>query len=186
MTAASGQPVRLGPVQETLSIPLHARAVESRRKRSILKDPMAVQMAEAIDWDFQTVGQRPRVLACALRTDAFDAWAGEFLERYPAGTAADLGAGLNTRFERLDNGRFHWFDLDLPDVVNLRRRLFADTERRTTLAGPLLDPGWIAAVRQCPGPYRFVAETVSTHPEEPHRLKTRPTKNRRGARGIDR
>jgi O-methyltransferase involved in polyketide biosynthesis len=36
----------------------------------------------------------------------------------------ELGTGLNTRFERLDNGRVHWFDLDLPDVMALRRVFF--------------------------------------------------------------
>jgi O-methyltransferase involved in polyketide biosynthesis len=42
----------------------------------------------------------------------------------------ELGTGLNTRFERVDNGTVHWIDLDLPDTIALRRRYFADTERR--------------------------------------------------------
>ena len=42
----------------------------------------------------------------------------------------ELGTGLNTRFERTDNGSVHWIDLDLPDTIEHRRRFFADTERR--------------------------------------------------------
>ena len=154
------EPVQLGIVQETLLVPLYARALECRRKRPILYDPKAAEMVEAIDWDYQRFGQRSRMAACALRTVMFDEWVKDFLGRHPDGTVVEIGAGLNTRFERLDNGRVRWFDLDLPDVVELRRRFFADSERRTTLAGSVAEPGWIAAVRQSPGPYFFVSETV--------------------------
>ena len=34
----------------------------------------------------------------------------------------ELGTGLNTRFERTDNGTAHWIDLDLPDTIALRRQ----------------------------------------------------------------
>jgi O-methyltransferase involved in polyketide biosynthesis len=45
MTAmVSKQAVRLGQVHETMLIPLYCRAVETRRKRPILKDPKAVEI----------------------------------------------------------------------------------------------------------------------------------------------
>lgn len=96
----------------------------------------------------------------------FDVPVGEFLRRHPEGTVVEIGCGLNTRFERLDNGRVHWFDLDLPDTIDLRRRFFSDTERRTMLAASVVDPGWIETVRRSPGPYFFVAETVLIYLEE--------------------
>ncbi|MEV6287786.1 class I SAM-dependent methyltransferase [Kribbella sp. NPDC051770] len=71
-----------------------------------------------------------------------------------------MGAGLNTRFERLDNGTCHWFELDLPDAMELRRQFFAPSERRGMLAGSITDPAWIEAVRAHPAPYFFVAEAV--------------------------
>jgi O-methyltransferase involved in polyketide biosynthesis len=162
----SKQSIQLGPAQETLLIPLYARALESRRKRPILNDPKAVAMVESIDWDFQRFGQRWRVFACALRSAAFDVWIADFLGRHPEGTVVEIGAGLNTRFERLDNGRVHWFDLDLQDVVELRRKFFTDSGRRTTLAASVLDAGWIETVRRSPGPYFLVAETVLVYLEE--------------------
>ena len=162
----SRQSVRLGTVQETLLVPLYARAVESRRKHPILEDSKALGMVESIDWDFQRFNQRWRVIGCTLRSAMFDEWVKEFLRAHPEGTVVEIGSGLNTRFERLDNGRLHWFDLDLPDVVELRRRFFTDTERRTTLAGSVLDAGWMATVRQSPGPYLFVAETVFVYLKE--------------------
>ena len=158
--------IRLGAVQETLLVPLYARALENRRKRPILRAPKAAEMVDSIDWDFQKFGQRLRVVACTLRSAIFDELLAEFLRRHPDGTVVEIGAGLNTRFERLDNGRLHWFDLDLPDTVELRRKFFRDTERRTTLAGSVLDTEWMAPVRRSPGPYFFVAEAVLIYLKE--------------------
>ena len=157
---AAKQSIQLGTVQETLLVPLYARAVDSRRKRPILNDRKAVEMVESIDWDFQRFNQRWRIAAATLRTAIFDVPVRDFLSRHPEGTVVEIGAGLNTRFERLDNGAVHWFDLDLPDSIELRKKFFTDTTRRTTLTASVLDPGWMEAVRQSPGPYFFVAEAV--------------------------
>jgi O-methyltransferase involved in polyketide biosynthesis len=158
--------VQLGQVQETALIPLYARALESRRKRPILEDPKAMEIVDSIDWDFRRFAQRRRVVGCSLRSAMFDVWVRDFLRRHPEGTVVEIGAGLNTRFERLDNGKVHWYDLDLPDAVELRRRFFSDSERRTTIAASVLDPEWIQAVCRSPGPYLLVAETVFVYLEE--------------------
>jgi O-methyltransferase involved in polyketide biosynthesis len=171
VSPATRQSVRLGAVPETLLVPLFARAVESCRPHPILDDPLAAQMVASIDWDYQRFNQRWRTAACALRSRMFDNWVRDFLGRSPEGTVVEIGSGLNTRFERLDNGRVHWFDLDLPEVIELRARFFTDSERRTTLAASVASPDWIAAVRRSPAPYLFVAETVLVYlPEAEVRL----------------
>jgi len=163
----SKQSVQLGQVQETLLVPLYARALDSLKKRPILNDPKAAEMVRSIDWDFQRFAQGERMMGCVLRTASFDEHVKRFLSRHPKGTVIEIGAGLNTRFERLDNGTLHWFDLDLPDSVAMRRRFFTDSERRATLAASILDSFWIAAVRRSPGPYCFVAEAVFIYLTEP-------------------
>jgi O-methyltransferase involved in polyketide biosynthesis len=96
----------------------------------------------------------------------FDVRVAEFLRSHPDGTVVEIGAGLSTRFERLDNGRVHWFDLDLPGAAELRRKFFTDSARRTILAGSVLDPEWIEPVLRSPDPYFLVAETVLVYLEE--------------------
>jgi len=54
----------------------------------------------------------------------------------------NIACGLDTRFQRLDDGRVTWYDLDLPDVIALRRRLLEDGERHRTIAASALDPDW--------------------------------------------
>ncbi|WP_405544499.1 class I SAM-dependent methyltransferase [Streptomyces phaeochromogenes] len=158
---------RLGDVQETLLIPLYARAVETRKPRGMLRDPRAVEMVDALDYDFSRFDGAKSLLGANLRTLLFDLWVRDFLERHPSGTVVEIGTGLNTRFERLDNGTVHWFDLDLPDVIALRRGFFEDTDRRRMIAASVTDPGWMEEVRSSsPGPYFLAAEAVLIYLEE--------------------
>jgi O-methyltransferase involved in polyketide biosynthesis len=165
---ADRRQAELGAVQQTLFIPLAARARETRRRRPVLHDPKAVQMTESIDFDEATYGRGWGAgFVTVLRTLVFDWWVRQFLAKHPAGTVVELGTGLNTRFERTDNGTVHWIDLDLPDTIELRRRFFEDTGRRRMLAASLTGEDWMAAVEQCPGPYFFVSEGVLVYlPEE--------------------
>jgi O-methyltransferase involved in polyketide biosynthesis len=149
----------LGAVQQTLYIPLLARARETARKRPLLRDPKAVEMVESIDFDRDRFGGSGGVLV-VLRTAIFDHWVRAFLAEHPAGTVVELGTGLNTRFERVDNGQVHWFDLDLPDTIDLRRQFFTDTDRRRMVAASVLDDDWLDTVMASPGPYFFVSEGV--------------------------
>ncbi|WP_416972460.1 class I SAM-dependent methyltransferase [Streptomyces sp. 4F14] len=157
----------LGEIQETLLIPLYARAVETRKRRGMLHDPRAVEMVDALEYDFSRFAGARSLVGANLRTLLFDHWVREFLTAHPSGTVVEIGTGLNTRFERLDNGTVHWFDLDLPDVAALRRRFFEDTPRRRILSASVTDPSWTQAVRDSPGPHFLVAEAVLIYLDEP-------------------
>lgn len=155
----------LGLVQQTLFFPLVARARETESRRPLLSDPRAVELVRAIDFDPATFTTPMRFLV-VLRTMILDWWVRQFLAGHPDGTVVELGTGLNTRFERTDNGSVHWIDLDLPDSIELRRRFFADTGRRRMLAASLLDEDWLPEIGGLPGPYFFVSDGVLTYLRE--------------------
>ena len=159
--------VRLGAVQETLFIPLAARARETQRKHPVLRDPKAVELVQSIDYDAGKYSRGAGGLVTVLRTAIIDFWVRSFLAAHPAGTVAEIGTGLNTRFERVDNGQVQWFDLDLPDTIELRRAFFADTGRRRMIAASALDEDWLPDVARSRGPYFFVADGVLVYlPED--------------------
>ena len=159
--------VRLGAVQETLFIPLAARARETQRKHPVLRDPKAVELVQSIDYDAGKYSRGAGGLVTVLRTAIIDFWVRSFLAAHPAATVVEIGTGLNTRFERVDNGQVHWFDLDLPDVIELRRTFFADTDRRRTVAASVLAEEWLPAVAQSRRPDFVVADGVlASLPEE--------------------
>ena len=165
MSLSGKHPVDLGDIQQTLFVPVTARANETRRRHPALRDAKAVEIVESVEiaaayaanWGGFTI---------VTRTLIFDGWVREFLHEHPAGTVVELGTGLNTRFERVDNGTCHWVDLDLPDTIEVRRRFFADTGRRQMIAASVLDEDWHDVVAGCPGPYFFVSEGVLTYLDE--------------------
>ncbi|MFT3662706.1 MAG: class I SAM-dependent methyltransferase [Gordonia sp. (in: high G+C Gram-positive bacteria)] len=137
--------VSLGDIQETLLIPLYGRAQDARSRSSVLHDTKAAEMVDEIDYDFAK-HCRSNTVGAVWRASIFDAIVRDFLDEHPDGTVVDLGCGLSTRFERLDNGRVTWLDVDLPDVMDLRSRFFRDSDRYTQRAGSIHDTDWYDAV----------------------------------------
>ena len=153
--------VDLKGVEETLMIPLWARAIATRRE-GLIDDPAAVDLVERLDYDFKSKLGHARSMMPMLEVRAarFDEAVRAFVATYPAGAVVELGCGLDTRWERCGGGRVDWFDLDLPAVIELRRRYFQDGERRTMLAASLQDTAWHDRVGSRERPFLFVAEAV--------------------------
>ncbi|GAB10898.1 putative methyltransferase [Gordonia araii NBRC 100433] len=137
--------INLGSVQETLLVPLYGRAVDARRRRSILSDTRAAEIVDGIDYDFSKFSV-PNTAGSVWRASIFDGFVRDFLAVHPEGTVTDLGCGLSTRFDRLDNGRVTWLDIDLEDVIDLRRRFVDDGDRYRMLVGSLLETDWYEAI----------------------------------------
>ncbi|MEU0965060.1 class I SAM-dependent methyltransferase [Streptomyces sp. NPDC005917] len=153
--------IRLGTVQETLLIPLYGRAVENRKEQAALRDARAEEIVASIDYDFARFDNLPSLTGAVLRTSLFDRWVTDFLTTHPTGTVVEIGTGLNTRYERVDHAHARWFDLDLPDVIDLRSSFFTDTPHRTMIVASVTDETWADLVAaQSDGPYFFVAEAV--------------------------
>ncbi len=152
----------------TLLIPLWARAVEQREPVPLVRDPLAAAIVEQIDYDWrQSRLARGDLAQCVVRLREFDRFVRDFLVRHPAATVVHLGCGLDTRFQRVDNGRVRWFDLDLPAVIALRRALLPETDRNRYLAASAFEPGWMAELDPPDGtPLLFVAEAVLPYFDE--------------------
>lgn len=159
--------VSLGSVQETLLIPLLGRAMETKRSDGLLNDPRAVEIVEQLDYDFSKWKNISSLSVACVRTRIFDEIAQRFLQACPEGAIVEIGCGLNTRFERIDNGKARWFELDLPDSIALRRSFFEDTPRRTMIAGSVFDDDWMAPVLKEGRPTLFLSEAVIIYFDEP-------------------
>ena len=143
------QAADLEGVQKTLVLPLWGRAVETRKPNPMLVDEAAARIVRDAGYDFSTIAARMSFitqLAWVVRCVHTDRTLRAFLERYPDATVVNLGCGLDTTFERVDNGRLQWFDLDLPDVIALRRRFIRESGRRRFLSASLLDANWLEGI----------------------------------------
>lgn len=98
-------------------------------------------------------------LAWVARSVHIDRTIREFLKRDPAAIVVNLGCGLDTTFERVDNGTLSWYDLDLPDVIELRNRYIEQGPRRKFIACSILDETWMDCLHGA-GSILFIAAGV--------------------------
>ncbi len=152
----------LSPVARTLFVPLAARARESIRTDAILRDPLAMEILAAVggEGDFLAGMGDADVFVISMRARQFDSLARAFLARNLGGVVVDLGCGLDTRFDRLNNDQMTWIGIDLPEVIELRRRFLPDKERSGTIACSMFDIAWMKQVASLKKPVLFLAEGV--------------------------
>lgn len=74
--------VKLGPVQETLLIPLLGRAVQTRKKTGLIDDPTAVEIIQQLDYDFSKWEKSSSLIGASIRTRMFDEDVTEFMEKH--------------------------------------------------------------------------------------------------------
>jgi O-methyltransferase involved in polyketide biosynthesis len=162
----------LSEVAETLLVTLYLRAMETQRPDALIKDEKAVELVERLSYDFERVRRIPMSdlnrLAIILRSREHDRYARDFLARRPEAAVVHIGCGLDARFERVDNGRVEWYDLDFPEVIELRRRFIGDERERYHLLGcSVLEPAWLDTVSaHRRRPFLFLAEGVFMYLQE--------------------
>jgi O-methyltransferase involved in polyketide biosynthesis len=160
--------IDLGNVEKTLFLPLWGRAQETKKQKPLLVDETAVRIIEQVELDFSQmalnvddiskIGWIKRSLIC-------DQVIKGFIEKYPEGTLVNIGCGLDTTFERTDNGKMKWYDLDLPDVIELRRQFIKEIDRREFIASSFLDKQWLDDIEVI-GKVLFISAGVFYYFEE--------------------
>jgi O-methyltransferase involved in polyketide biosynthesis len=165
--------VRLDESMETSLITLYGKALDARMNPSVLGDTMAAQAVDKIDYDFARLRMSEKVAPnAAARAKHFDDWTSEFLARHERATVVHLGAGLDPRVWRVDPGPgVTWYDVDYPDVIEVRAKLFPARENYHMIGSSVTAPQWL---EQVPAdlPTLIVAEglTMYLYPEEGHEL----------------
>ena len=141
--------VRWGSVEWTNLVTLYLRAYESRSQQPILGDHAAAEAVDRIDYDFKRLHRTSLPASnqylVALRAKQLDDWSADFLTRHPDAVVVHLGCGLDGRAYRLAPPGL-WFDIDQPSVIELRRRLYDDTERYRMIGSSVTDPQWLDQV----------------------------------------
>ena len=66
----------------------------------------------------------------------------ELISKYPNAVCINLGCGFDDKFTQVDNGQIQWFDVDLPDQIDVRRKVYKDRERCIMLPGSALSSEW--------------------------------------------
>lgn len=137
-------------VQSTMLVTLFLRALDAKEAKSVLGDRFAAEAVERIAYDWTKI-DKPNMarnrFPVVLRAKQFDEWTTEFLRRHPDATVLHLACGLDSRAFRLDlPAGVRWFDVDLPDVMELRRKLYQETDGYRMISASVTDEAWLAEI----------------------------------------
>ena len=140
-------------IQETLVIPLYARALCTRRFPHLFSDPLSVELLEELDYDFTTLErtsgglmQTFGAMEAAMRQSDLAFEVRDYLRDHPQAAVVNLGCGLDQTGRSCDNGQCRIYNVDLPGVMAVREALLPAGEREKNLAADLNDFSWFDAI----------------------------------------
>ena len=164
-------------VQETLIIPLYARKRCSELSPSLYRDETALRLIDEIDYDFsalekksQSLTRRFGFLEVAMRQNDLAFEVRDYLKAHPGAAVVNLGCGLDSTGRVCDNGQCKIYNLDFPDVIQIRDHLLPAGEREENIPCDLNDPSWFGQIDASGGAvffasgvfYYFLNEQVRT------------------------
>ncbi|GAA1961560.1 class I SAM-dependent methyltransferase [Amycolatopsis minnesotensis] len=137
-------------VQSTMLVTLFLKALDAEETEPVLGDRFAAEAVDRIDYDWAKL-DKPTItrnrFGLALRTRQIDDWTADFLRRNPDATVLHLACGLDARAFRLDlPDGVRWFDVDLPDVIALRRELYEDADGYRMIGASVTGEDWLAEI----------------------------------------
>lgn len=128
---------------KTLYIPLYGKALVSR-KGIILRDEKAERIWEREQFPLKGKS-RSKWLAyfLGMRAAVIDEWLSEKLAENPGSVVIHIGCGLDSRIGRVNAPYKKWYDVDLPEVIAVRRRYYEEGERYEMLGASAMESEWI-------------------------------------------
>ena len=173
---SSTNPVVLLHEQETLLIPLYGKA----KYQQIFSDEKAKSILETINYDFKRL-KIPKKTATTLviRAQKLDEITANFILAHPNGVILHLGCGLDSRCLRVIHETNPWFDLDFPEVIQLRKSFYEESDHYKMIGSSVTDLSWINQIPILNEPYLIIAEGLFMYLQEQN-IKTlfREWKNR--------
>ena len=155
---------KLTGASQALFIPLLGKARVSRYG-DILQDPKAAEIVTQVDYDFQKDGRQSRFLDIymGIRAATLDRYAREFIAAHPDGIVLHLGCGLDARVERVGAAPKLWVDVDLPDVIEVRRQFYCEHGGYRMVAASVTAPDWLEGLDWTDGPALVLAEGLTMY-----------------------
>lgn len=134
--------LKFGDIQETALIPLAIKASETARPNARIKDIKAKEIIDTLGVDVSKFDPFLSHEGVVARTIMYREELKRLISKYPEALCINLGCGFDDKFSQVDDGKITWFDVDLPDQIAVRRKVYEDRERCTMLDGSALDGEW--------------------------------------------
>lgn len=158
---------RTGATAETLLESLYARAGESEKPHPRIYDSKAIETVKKIRNDV-TGADKDAVMSDAViaRTIVLDHMVLAYIRKHPDAVIINLACGMDTRFDRVDNGTIRWYNVDLPVTMELRAEYIHENQRVTNITASAMEEGWTEGISQMGKPVLVIMEGFSMYLQE--------------------
>ena len=139
--------MNLEGVEKTMLLTLYTKAKHSQERNHKFFDSKAVDVISEIDYDFTMADNDLKMQWGVIsRTILLDEMVLDYIRSHPNCTIVNISSGMDTRFDRLDNGIIKWYNVDLENSANFRLNYIKDSDRVKTLPYSAMDPSWASKI----------------------------------------
>ena len=155
--------MNLEGVEKTMLLTLYTKAKHSQERNHKFFDPKAIDVISEIDYDFTSASEDYKMqMGVISRTIVLDDMVSKYILSHPRCTIVNIASGMDTRFNRLDNGIINWYNVDLENSARFRLKYIQDTNRVKTLAYSAMDPSWASEI-EANGDILFIIEGLTMY-----------------------
>lgn len=146
----------------TLFIPLYGKAIMS--KAGFFTDKKAEEIYSKERSRFTDVDTSKKLAVyMTMRAMQYDSYVDDFIAGNPFSAVVHLGCGLDSRCLRVKNKAAMWYDIDLEDVIALRRKFYPASDTYKMFISSATDPLWLKRIKHSGEPVLVIAEGLSMY-----------------------
>ncbi len=137
----------LDGIKDTFYIPLAARIYASKRFSEFFYDKKALSLESYIPTN--SINQNSNEyfhMASVCRQKTIDEKTIKFLKDNPYGNVVYLGAGIETAYYRIGNKTANFYQIDLPDVIEIRKKFLGEGDNEQLIAGDMFALNWLKEI----------------------------------------
>ena len=153
--------INLSGVPETMLQTVYARAKETKT-RGAIHDDKAVELVEKLHYDFSLAHKDAAMSSGVIaRTIVLDHLVQQYLTAHPGAVVVNIACGLDTRCYRMQ-GYSHWYNLDLPETIDVRARLLPESGAISQIAQSAMED-WGSAIAETDAPALVIIEGLTMY-----------------------
>lgn len=136
--------VNVTGVPETMIQTLYARAKESMKPNPKIKDDMTAEIVSQLDYDFSNADKDSAMSSGVIaRTIVLDEMVGKYLAKHPKTVVVNIACGMDTRCYRMKGKYLRWYNVDLPETMEVRERFLTEDGPIYQIAKSAMDASYI-------------------------------------------
>ena len=156
--------ITLSGVPETMLQTVFARAKETKT-RGAITDNKAVEIVDALDYDFFLADKDGAMHSGVIaRTIVLDKLVRAYLVGHPGAVVVNIACGLDTRCYRVE-GYSHWYNLDLPETIAVRKNLLPEGGSISQIAMSAMDD-WGGEIKEASTSVLVIIEGLTMYLSE--------------------